>query len=154
MHFSSNFVFQICTEICNCLQLVHTEYCVLWSTCYCVPVVGEHRLSCTIIMLLNKRQPNNTKIQQSVIWDVPYAISFPLTHDDVIKWKHFPRNWSFAWGIDQSPVNSPQKGQWRGALIFSLIYAWMNRWANNRKAVDLRSHRAHCDVNLMNINLF
>ena len=28
-------------------------------------------------------------------------------HDDVIKWKHFPRNWPFVRGIHRSPVNSP-----------------------------------------------
>ena len=44
-------------------------------------------------------------------------------HDDVIKWKHFPRYWSFVWGIHWSPVNSPHKGQWRGAFMFLLIYA-------------------------------
>ena len=32
-------------------------------------------------------------------------------HDDVIKWKHFPRYWSFVRGIHRSPVNSPHKGQ-------------------------------------------
>ena len=32
-------------------------------------------------------------------------------HDDVIKWKHFPRYWPFVWGIHQSTVNSPHKGQ-------------------------------------------
>ena len=30
-------------------------------------------------------------------------------HDDVIKWKHFPLNWPFVWGIHRSPVNSPHK---------------------------------------------
>ena len=34
-------------------------------------------------------------------------------HDDVIKWKHFPRYWPFVRGIHRSPVNSPHKGQWR-----------------------------------------
>ena len=28
-------------------------------------------------------------------------------HDDVIKWKHFPRHWPFVWGIHRSLVNSP-----------------------------------------------
>ena len=32
-------------------------------------------------------------------------------HDDVIKWKHFPRYRPFVWGIPRSPVNSPHKGQ-------------------------------------------
>ena len=43
------------------------------------------------------------------------------THDDVIKWKHFQRYWPFVRGICRSPVNSPHKAQWRGALMFSLI---------------------------------
>ena len=41
-----------------------------------------------------------------------------LIHDDVIKWKHFPRYSPFVWGIHRSPVNSPHNGQWRGAFIF------------------------------------
>ena len=41
------------------------------------------------------------------------------------------------------------KGQWRGALIFSLICAWINGWVNNRETDDLRRHRAHYDVILM-----
>ena len=53
-------------------------------------------------------------------------------HDDVIKWKHFPRYWSFVRGIRRSPVNSPHKSQWRGALIFSLICVWTNDWVKNR----------------------
>ena len=48
-----------------------------------------------------------------------------LDHDDVIKWKHSPRYWPFVRGIHRSPVNSPHKGQWRGALVFSLICAWI-----------------------------
>ena len=70
-------------------------------------------------------------------------------HDDVIKWKHFPRYWPFVRGIHRSPVNSPHKSQWRGALIFSLICAWMNGWVNNCEAGDLRRHRAHYDVIVM-----
>ena len=66
-------------------------------------------------------------------------------HDDVIKWKHFPRYWPFVRGIHRSPVNSPHKGQWRGALMFSLICAWTNSWVNNRDAGDLKRHRTHCD---------
>ena len=64
-------------------------------------------------------------------------------HDDVIKWNHFPRYWPFVRGIHRSPVNSPHKGQWRGALMFSLICAWINAWVNTREAGDLRRHRAH-----------
>ena len=74
---------------------------------------------------------------------------FFYLYDDVIKWKHFPRYWPFVRGIHRSPVNSPHKGQWRGALMFSLICVWINDWVNNREAGDLRRYRAHDDVTVM-----
>ena len=70
-------------------------------------------------------------------------------HDDVIKWKHFPRYWPFVRGIPRSSGNSPRKGQWCGALMFSLICAWINGWVNNYEAGDFRRHRAHYDVIVM-----
>ena len=72
-----------------------------------------------------------------------------LAHDDVIKWKHFPRHWPFVRGIHRSPVNSPHKGQWRGALMFSLICVWINGCVNNREAGDLRRYCAHYDITVM-----
>ena len=62
------------------------------------------------------------------------------TRDNVIKWKDFPHYWPFVRGIHRSPVNSPHKGQWRGALIFSLLCASINSWVNNRKVGDLWRH--------------
>ena len=70
-------------------------------------------------------------------------------HDDVIKWKHFSRNWSFVRGIHLSPLNSLHKGQWRGALVFSLICVSINDWVNNGDAGDLRRYRIHYDVTVM-----
>ena len=72
-----------------------------------------------------------------------------MPHDDVIKWKHFPHNWTLVRGIHRSPVNSPHKGQWRGVLVLSLICAWKNGWVNNRGAGDLRHRRAHYDVTVI-----
>ena len=70
-------------------------------------------------------------------------------HDDVIKWKHFAHYWSFVRGIHRSPVNSPHKGQRRGALMLPMICVWINGWVNNCKAGALRRHRAHYDVTVM-----
>ena len=70
-------------------------------------------------------------------------------HGDVIKWKHVLRYWSFVRGIHRSPVNSSYKGQWCGALVFTLICDWINGWVNNRKAGVLRRRRAHYDVIVM-----
>ena len=52
-------------------------------------------------------------------------------------------------GNSPVPVNSPHKGQWRGALMFSLICARINVWVNNGEAGDLRRNRAHNDVTVM-----
>ena len=70
-------------------------------------------------------------------------------HDDIIKWKHFLRFWPFVWGIHRSLVNSPHKGQWRRALMYSLFCARINSWVNNREAGDLRRHHADYDVTIM-----
>ena len=80
---------------------------------------------------------------------VCFTTLFYVLHDDVIKWKHFPRYWPFVRGIHRSPVNSPHKGHWRGALMFSLICVWINGWVNNREAGHLRRYRTHCDVSVM-----
>ena len=65
------------------------------------------------------------------------------THDDVIKWKHFPRYMPFLRGIHRSPVNSCTKSR---ALMFSLIWAWIKSWVYNREAGDLGRYRAHYEV--------
>ena len=73
-----------------------------------------------------------------------------LYHDDVIKWKHFPRYWTSVWGILQAPVNSPHKGHWRRALMFSLICTWINGWVKQSRGwwfeTPSRSLCLHCNV--------
>ena len=78
-----------------------------------------------------------------------FVFLFCLYHDDVIKWKHFSRNWPFVRGNHRLPVNYPHKGQWSGALVFSLSCIWINGWVNNREAGDLRRPCAHYDVTVM-----
>ena len=73
------------------------------------------------------------------------------THDDVIKWKHFPRYWPFVRGIHRSSVKSLHKSQWCGAVLFSFICAWVYGWANSDEAGDLRRHRAYYDVIVMKL---
>ena len=87
------------------------------------------------------------------------VVTICSNHDDVIKWKHFQRYQRYLWLLatgywplpsvtdHRSPVNSPHKGQWRGAFIFSLVCTWINGWINNREAGDLRRH----DENVRNI---
>ena len=44
---------------------------------------------------------------------------------------------------------SRTNGQWRRALMFSFICAWINGWVNIPHAGDLRRHRTHYDVYVM-----
>ena len=68
-------------------------------------------------------------------------------------WRHQMETFSallaICAGNSPVPVNSPHKGQWCGALMFSLICARINEWVNNREAGDLIRHRGHYDVNVM-----
>ena len=41
------------------------------------------------------------------------------------------------------------RGQWRGALMFSLICSWTNGWVNTGEARDLRRHIAYYDVTVI-----
>ena len=70
-------------------------------------------------------------------------------------WRHqmeaFSALQAMCAGIHRSPVNSPHKGQWRGALMIPLICAWINGWVNNREADDLRRNHTHYDVIVMSM---
>ena len=84
----------------------------------------------------------------SAIYIRHYGVLFTRTW-----WRHQMETFSallaLCAGNSPVPVNSPHKGQWRGTLMFCLIYIWINDWVNNRAAGDLRRHRSHYDVTLM-----
>ena len=91
------------------------------------------------------------RLQPKMLFELENAVTsldryvFASLNDDVIEWKHFPRYWPFVRGIHRSPHN----GQWRRALMLSLIWARINGWVNTDEAGHLRRHRAHCDVIVM-----
>ena len=70
-------------------------------------------------------------------------------YGDIIKWKQFPHYWPLARGIRLSPVDFSQKGQWRGASMFSLTCTWTNHWAYKWDASDLRHYHTHYDITVM-----
>ena len=87
----------------------------------------------------------------SLFWWVHLLIVVTSMHDDIMKWKIFPCYLPFVREIHWSPVNSQHKGQWCGALMFSLICAWINSWVNNSEAGDSKRHHAHYDVTVMDM---
>ena len=99
--------------------------------------------------LYNRFLPNPT--QTSRVYELvagEYWIC--VSHDDVIKWKHFR-------------VTGPLCGEFTGHRWIPLTKAsdaelwwflwsapWINGWVNNREAGDLRRHWAYYDVIVMN----
>ena len=57
----------------------------------------------------------------------------------------FAHYWSCVRGIRRWPFNSPDKGQWRGSLMCSLICAWTSSWPNNGDSGE-HSLWHHCNV--------
>ena len=121
---------------------------LLWRHCNVIDYIVVNYLEYAISNTENSRVVMMPTFSSPVAKGAHRVLLTPV-HDDVIKWEHFPRNWPFVQGIHRSPANSPHKGQWRGALMFSLICVWINGWVNNRKAGDLRRYRAHYDVIVM-----
>ena len=112
-------------------------YFLPWDVWYCfhLMILNKTKQSCAYFLEVYVYRPSRLFIKKIPIflishlgiraWDGCRSV---LVHDDVIKCKHFSRYWPFVRGIHRSPVNSQHKGQWRGALIFSLICVWINGW--------------------------
>ena len=110
---------------CHSLKIMIKESQMIWHVTFFTPQVMQHI---------------------RIIMEV-------ISHQKFSLWRHQMETFSALlalWGwIHQSPVNSPHKGQWRGALLFSLICAWINGWVNNRESGDVRRHRAYYNVIVM-----
>ena len=98
----------------RCLLLIHpithSEGQSSTVCCEFIPNSLLHQLECR----------NGTQMY-SIHCGVCHMVT--IIHDDVIKWKHFPRYWPFVRGIHRSPVDSPHKGQSHVALMFFFLSA-------------------------------
>ena len=76
-----------------------------------------------------------------------YSHTLGILHDDVIKWKHFPRYWPLA--REKPPVTGGFPSQKPVAWSFEVFFIWTNGWASNRDGGDLIRHRAHYGVTVI-----
>ena len=132
---------------------IYLSVCCKMSSCVFVVSVWEAGNVRIMHILLNLDSSVFTPCLQTLNTTRPtfyiQMCGFQQRHDDIIKWNHVPCCWPFVRGIHRSPVNYPHKVKWHGALMFSLICAWINAWVNNREASNLRRHRVHYDVIVM-----
>ena len=56
---------------------------------------------------------------------------------------HLCGEFTVHWGIPRT------NGQWRGALMFSLICTWINGWVNSLEGGDMRRHCPACRTSLI-----
>ena len=59
-------------------------------------------------------------------YNLAINILLDYLHDDVIKWKHYPRYWPFVRGIHRWPVDCPHKASDAELWCFFFISAWTN----------------------------
>ena len=119
--------------------LISTYICGYW---HCYHVTSFYTTTVRIDDLsIMRGHPRNTsslavnRVYFSIVYSIKYAYG---SHDDVIKWKHFPRYWTFVRGIHWLPVNSPHKGQWHKPLSKQSWCWWFE--------TPSRSLWRHCNV--------
>ena len=149
-------------------NIISTGDCKLFRNgiLYLMQVIREKK---QMIYSLNKNDNNNNKDVIS-LWNAPYRpyssewwqsyhdlfgleISFPTFRpkgEECIVCNVPHMMTSLNGNIFRVTGLLGGEGQWRGALMFSLIWAPINGWVNNGEAGDLRRHRAHYDVIVMN----
>ena len=88
------------------------------------------------------------RLERSYHTDPEHTVAY--FHDDVIKWKHFPRYWPFVWEFTRHRWIPHTKAS-DAELWYFLWSAWINGWVNNDEAGDLGRHRSHYDVRNANV---
>ena len=85
-----------------------------------------------------------------------YGCVFMAAHDDVIKWKHFPRYWHFVRGIHRSPVISPQRPVTRsfdGFFDLPLNKGLCKQWRRWWFETPSRPLWRHCNENKLALGI-
>ena len=116
----------------------------------CFPTVQLTVFQHWIRKWLDAGQATNHYLNQwcLVYWRIYASLGHnDLTNDKWSWWRNQMETFSALLAICAG--NSPHKGQWCRALMFSLVCSWTNGWVKNGETVDLRRHRAHYDVTTM-----
>ena len=131
----------------NCVICIWLLFKTIWVGCCCFYLdiychserdIRVGYCGSQLMLPLDDTGATQIPIHEHSICSISTKILF---HDDAIKWKHFPRCWPFVRGNHRSPINSPHKGQWRGALIVFFALMVSLTWALNKR---LSKHSFGC----------
>ena len=122
-------------------------------------IVCVHQMGSYLISILASQDSSSREQVDFKRWDLPYYVIRPLWYaQDVLCWsnpwwRHQMEIFSALLAmraIHRSPVNSPHKGQWREALIFSLDLRLNKRLSKQprgwRFEMPLRPLSRHCNA--------
>ena len=93
--------------------IVYFETCTVYI---CTPIYSR---ILAYWLMLSVLQTTENKLHLILSYPI-FSHNNCSPHDDVIKWKHFPRYWPFVRGIHRSPVNSPHK--WSVTQSFDVFF--------------------------------
>ena len=103
-------------------MLPRPEWRLHWSNTVFQPPTPQTAMNCGPVQDIEWNV--HTDIVALFVWGFKYCVNeSSWFHDDVTKWKHFPRYWPFL--AHRSPADAPHKGQQRGA--FSFFYLRLNK---------------------------
>ena len=121
----------------NDFRMAKSHHWLKYADMTCLSHLNNERdkCSCTIwrgprcivkILMVLKWGKNRLFIDYMESVNIKMMRMAPLVPSQKAWWRHqniFPRYWSYGRGIHRSSMNSLHKGQWRGALMFSLFCA-------------------------------
>ena len=79
-------------------------------------------------------------------YDRVYSVGGCVKHDDVIRWKYFPRYWPFCGEFTGHRWILLTKASDAELWYFLWSAPATNGWVNNRSTCDLRRHRTQHDI--------
>ena len=102
--------------------------------------------------------PTNIQIRVPLKFDFGHQWAYKSYHDDIIKWKHFPRYWPFVRGIHRKPV------MWDAISLITTQLQWWRlkcrhadfpdvNYFENMFAVEMKSYTVREDFS-RDVNVF
>ena len=126
-----------------------------------IPMIHK---SCLTFIYPRKRVCNvkGTQLEDILVMDIENVLTYAISQHWFREWLGASKNQAITWINADQILQSHQASTSeriflemcyilirRGAVMFSLICVWINGWVNNHEAGDLRRHRGHYDVNVM-----
>ena len=124
-----------------------SRYVGAWINNYTPQLILLTDGPCQMLIRAHRKKNIKALLGRAPVWQIHTASRGILCHDDVIKWKHFPRYWPFVRGIHRSPVTKASHAEF-WCFLWSAPEQTTEQTVN-RDAGDLRRNHSHYDVTVI-----